>query len=521
MLSLGGKEVTVTADAGSKPTGSQGRALRSLWRRRLPRVFLVVPALLAYVLLEVFVPTWPCPYRHFDQEVLVTQRHITALGTLAYTFRVMRGRYPTTLAQLTEGDVELQMADVDKDGWDRPLLYRNPGAFNTHAFDLHSVGANGVDDGGRGDDITNWSAPEPLYYGHDHFRGLLNSMAFDVAAGLALGWCLWVLARFRRVYYPVLRRRRPELRFFKLPVWLGPGLAAILATAAVLAYPWLKAEYYCWRWMYLAAYPRLVQECPYWRLTFLIPRPPSGPHTNADDAADVLIQMGPLAAPLVAAKLSQPVAAGQLQYQRTLREQLVRLLGLMGDPSVVPMLRDLLLREANDPRYVAHVTVAQALRRLGDRSVTWLLLDDIVTKKGVTSLWSAHALELLTWQNFGDLWVDLGPEEAARRVALWMNWWRRSQEEPESEWIRQGVEQALTQLVSDDPFLRASAIRRLRRISGMRFFCEYYMLLGDRQRAAVVWRRWWEEHRERFRNADFDTIDRPHRIVSSIYLMDW
>jgi hypothetical protein len=47
------------------------------------------------------------------------------------------------------------------------------------------------------------------------------------------------------------------------------------------------------------------------------------------------------------------------------------------------------------------------------------------------------------------------------------------------------------------------------------------MLLGDRQRAAVVWRRWWEEHQERFRNADFDTVDRPLRTVSSIYVLEW
>jgi len=226
-----------------------------------------------------------------------------------------------------------------------------------------------------------------------------------------------------------------------------------------------------------------------------------------------------LAAPVVAAKLSHPLVSGQLKLP--VRQQLVRLLGLMGDPSVAPALADLLLREPGDPRYVPHVSVAEALRRLGDRSATWLLLDDITAKKGITSFWSAKALELLTWQSFGDLRPDLPPEEASRRVALWRDWWRQNQEQPESEWIRQGVEQALGQLASDDLFLRASAIRRLRRVTGMRFFCEYYMLLSDRQAAAVVWRRWWEEHRERFREADFDTIDRPFRTVSSIYLLEW
>jgi hypothetical protein len=300
---------------------------------------------------------------------------------------------------------------------------------------------------------------------------------------------------------------------------LGPGLGAVLATAVFLAYPRVKAEYYCWRWMYLAAYPNLNHQCPYWQLTFLIPRPPGGPHTNTDDAAEVLIRMGPLAAPVLAARLSQPVTSGVVKLP--LRQELVRLLGLVGDPSVVPTLRDLLLAESNDPRYVPHVTVAQALRRLGDRSATWLLLDDVAAKKGITSFWSAKALELLTWQSFGDLRTDLAPEEAARRVVLWMDWLRRNQERPESEWLRQGVEQALTQLASDDLFLRASAIRRLRRVTGMHFFCEFYMLPSDRQRAAVVWRRWWEEHQERFRNADFDSTDRPFRTVSSIYVLEW
>jgi hypothetical protein len=478
-----------------------------------------VVALLAYVLLEILVPGWPCPYPHHDRAVLVTQRHIERLCGLAYGFRVMRGHYPTTLSQLTEGDPELRRTAGDRDGWGCSFFYRNPGTVNTHAFDLYSPGQDDVDDGGRADDITNWSEPEPLYYSYDHHRGLLNSTIFDVAAAFALGWCVWVLVRFRRVYYPVLRRRRPELRFFGLPVWLGPGLAAVLATAAFLAYPRLKAEYYCWRWMYLASYPRLNQDCLYWRLTLLIPRPPGGPHTNTDDAAEVLIRMGPLAAPVVAAKLSHPVARGLLRLP--LRQQLVRLLGLMGDPSVTPTLHDLLLRDRGDPTYVPHVTVAEALRRLGDRSATWLLLDDIAAKQGLTSSWSARALELLTWHSFGDLEVNLPAEEAARRVALWMNWWRQNQEQPESEWIRQGVEQALSQLASDDLFLRASAIRRLRRVTGMHFFCEYYMLLSDRQSAGVVWRRWWEEHQERFREADFDTIDRPFRTVSSIYLLEW
>ena len=42
------------------------------------------------------------------------------------------------------------------DRWDRPWIYRVPGAHNPWMFDLLSVGSNGRDDNGRRDDIANW-----------------------------------------------------------------------------------------------------------------------------------------------------------------------------------------------------------------------------------------------------------------------------------------------------------------------------------------------------------------------------
>ncbi len=55
------------------------------------------------------------------------------------------------------------------DVWGRPYVYRNnkqnfpknqndPNAHNKQTFDLYSVGANGTDEGGTGDDIGNWGA---------------------------------------------------------------------------------------------------------------------------------------------------------------------------------------------------------------------------------------------------------------------------------------------------------------------------------------------------------------------------
>ncbi|MCK4299143.1 MAG: hypothetical protein KAX80_06405, partial [Planctomycetes bacterium] len=335
----------------------------------------------------------------------------------------------------------------------------------------------------------------------------------------ALGWLVWALCRWRRLYCPVREGRRPVLRWVTVPRWLGPSLALVAATAAFLHFPGLKAEYYYWRWAYLSSYPVLQSECPYWRWTRLLPRPPEGPHTNLDDAAETLIYMGPSAAPVVAAKLNHPSLAGR--RKRPLREQTVRLLGLIGDPSVTPVLSDLLLSRPREPHYVPHAIVAQALRRLGDRSAVWLLLEDISSGSRSVCFRSARALELLTWQNFGGLFPDLPPGEMRRRADLWGEWWRQNQDNEESEWLRQGVEQALAQLLSDDMYLRDRAIRRLRRVTRMRFFCEYYMSLHDRRLAALVWRRWWQEHQERFRYADFDSIDRPFRTVDSLYRSEW
>jgi len=499
---------------------AQKKKPRPLWRQLLDRLLWVVVATLCYVLMEILMPVWPCPYPHWDRQVATTRRNIKTIEKLAYSFRQARRRYPVSLAQLAERAAEFISASTFNDGWGRSFIYESPGRINTHAFDLYSKGQNGIGDDGRHDDITNWSERDPSYYNKDHHRGWLNSTIFDGTAAFVLGWLVWSLVRWRRRYFLVARKGWLELRAQPLPVWLGPALAVVAATAVFLSYPVLKAEYYSWRWAYLMSYPRLESERRYWRLTGLLPRPPGAPHSNTDDAAETLIYMGPSAAPVVAAKLNHPSLAGRSKLP--VREGTVRLLGLMGDPSVVPTLRELLLLQGpEDPRYVRHMVVAQALRRLGDRSALWLLLEDITRRQGVTTFWSAKALELLTWQSFGDLRPDLPAEEARRRVALWSEWWRQNQEREESEWLRQGVEQALGQLTSDDVYLQASAIRRLRRVTGMRFFCEYYMSLPERRKAAQVWRHWWLEHQQRFRHASFDSIDHHFRTVASLYVIEW
>jgi hypothetical protein len=62
-------------------------------------------------------------------------------------------RAPTT----AEGLAVLAMKQaVPRDGYDRPLVYRHDDAGAPLQFALYSVGVNGIDENGGGDDVSNW-----------------------------------------------------------------------------------------------------------------------------------------------------------------------------------------------------------------------------------------------------------------------------------------------------------------------------------------------------------------------------
>jgi hypothetical protein len=42
---------------------------------------------------------------------------------------------------------------ASSDAWGRRIIYRSPGPVHRHGWDLYSVGPNGIDEQGRGDDI--------------------------------------------------------------------------------------------------------------------------------------------------------------------------------------------------------------------------------------------------------------------------------------------------------------------------------------------------------------------------------
>ena len=47
------------------------------------------------------------------------------------------------------------------DAWGHAVLYRMPGRVNKDSFDVYSMGPNGRDEGGTGDDIGNWPGSWP------------------------------------------------------------------------------------------------------------------------------------------------------------------------------------------------------------------------------------------------------------------------------------------------------------------------------------------------------------------------
>lgn len=79
-------------------------------------------------------------------------------------FEMDVGRYPTSeegLASLRANPSSLPgwkgpyLKKEPKDPWGRPYVYKAPGIHNND-YDLYSMGTNGVDDNGAGDDIGNW-----------------------------------------------------------------------------------------------------------------------------------------------------------------------------------------------------------------------------------------------------------------------------------------------------------------------------------------------------------------------------
>jgi len=108
-----------------------------------------------------------------------------------------------------------EQPDPFLDYWKQELVYRNPGSHGE--FDIYSVGADGIDDHGAKDDISNWSGVNEGYY-----------------------WkSFWPLGRFTIITSSVLG----ILIFFgrrKIPRHLGsPLVGLVISAGAALGCFWL------------------------------------------------------------------------------------------------------------------------------------------------------------------------------------------------------------------------------------------------------------------------------------------
>jgi hypothetical protein len=83
-------------------------------------------------------------------------------------------------------------AEQPKDHWGRPLVYRVPGRHG--AFDLYSWGADGIDQDGKQDDISNWAGVNDGY----HWKATWPAGRWTIAAGIVLGVAALQLRRWFR-----------------------------------------------------------------------------------------------------------------------------------------------------------------------------------------------------------------------------------------------------------------------------------------------------------------------------------
>ncbi len=105
--------------------------------------------------------------RSKEAKVTAAKTQISQLEVALDAFEIDLSRYPTTveglrvLVEKPTSDAEawkqpyLRRQEIPKDPWGNDYIYRYPGQYNEHGYDLSSHGPDGKQ--GGGDDIVNWS----------------------------------------------------------------------------------------------------------------------------------------------------------------------------------------------------------------------------------------------------------------------------------------------------------------------------------------------------------------------------
>ena len=95
-----------------------------------------------------------------------TQSELLVVGHVLMVYREEIGRFPTAdegLSVLGQPSGEegpfMRNVELIQDAWGKPLIYQPVEGQTGASFLLYSLGPDGVDDGGQGDDISFWSEP--------------------------------------------------------------------------------------------------------------------------------------------------------------------------------------------------------------------------------------------------------------------------------------------------------------------------------------------------------------------------
>jgi general secretion pathway protein G len=128
-----------------------------------------------------------------------TRSDLASTATYIELLRLEKGRLPTAAEwdDQIQGQAGLETYPVVQDAWGRRFIYLAPGKHGD--FDLYSAGANGLDEMGKGDDISVWAGTNDGFYDKRNWpvaRRVAAAGFFLASSSLLLArWLTWWVVR--------------------------------------------------------------------------------------------------------------------------------------------------------------------------------------------------------------------------------------------------------------------------------------------------------------------------------------
>lgn len=142
---------------GPRPDSTPVKRTLSIWLR--DGFWGILFTFTILIAIRLFVPVSSSSHK---AKISAAQADIIAIASQMRAYEVANDRYPTTAEGLTPL-VDAKLLDkIPLDPWGHPYIYRCPGKNGAGSFDLYSMGPNGQDDNGSGDDILALDNPESL-----------------------------------------------------------------------------------------------------------------------------------------------------------------------------------------------------------------------------------------------------------------------------------------------------------------------------------------------------------------------